>query len=261
MRTILLIFAFLLFEHALHAQQPIDAMPDRTRKRVEILIEQLASRNNTPPILGNARRGEDQTIRFPESYDKSRQVLVYNAIQTLLAEDDAAIDLLLEHEEDPRYSYSVNSYVDYNVTVGEACRTIAEAMLIGFENELHVVSRSQFGLFPPRETSPADKSAMDLATYWRMNKSRGAAKVQIEAIDAMLEYFKNADAQREPPWHPDARPLPAAEFNRRRDLNIKTLIAMRQLISETGKRYRTNTIEGAHYCIFGLPWSARKFNK
>ena len=74
MRTILLIFAFLLFEHALHAQQPIDAMPDRTRKRVEILIEQLASRNNTPPILGNARRGEDQTIRFPESYDKSRQV-------------------------------------------------------------------------------------------------------------------------------------------------------------------------------------------
>ena len=91
MRTILSILALLLFEDALHAQAAIDATPDRTRKRVEILIEQLASGNDAPPIRGNARRGEDQTIRFPESYDKSHQVRVYSAIQTLLAEEDAAM--------------------------------------------------------------------------------------------------------------------------------------------------------------------------
>lgn len=260
MRPLLLILTFLLFEHALYAQAAIDAKPDRTRKRVEILIEQLASRNDAPPIRGEARRGEDQTIRFPENYDKSHQVRVYNAIQTLLAEEDAAIELLFEHQEDPRYSYSVNSYVDYNVTVGEACRTIAEAMLIGFENELQVISRSQFGLFPRQDSSPTDNPTLNLATLWRESKSRDAAKVQIEAIDAMLEYFKKADAQRDPPWHPDAKRLLAAEFNRRRDQNIKTLTAIRNLISETGKRYRTNTIDGAHYCIFGLPWSVRKFN-
>lgn len=261
MRTILFAMACLLFKPALHAQVPIEANPDRSRQRVKTLIEQLASTNEAPPIRGNARRGEDQTIRFPESYDKSRQVLVYSAIQSLLAEEDVAINVLLEHGEDLRYSYSVNSYIDYNVTVGEACRTIAEAMLIGFENELQVVSRSQFGIFPPPASSSQDKPAMDLATYWRLNKNRGSAKIQIEAIDAMLEYFKNADAQREPPWHPDAQPLPAAEFNRRRDQNIKTLTAIRRMISETDKRYRTNTIEGAGHCIFGLPWGSRKFNK
>ncbi len=262
MRPIALAMMWVLFADAIYAQTTIAKKPDPAKKRVELLIEQFASRNEAPTIRGNARRGEDQTIRFPDNYDEQLQVPVYSAMQALLAEEDTAIDLLLDHSEDARYSYSVNSYADYNVTVGDACKNIATAMLTGFEDELHVVSRSQFGIFPTREDPFRDsKQLPPLLDYWRQHKDLGVAKIQIQAIDAMLEYFRNADAETALPWHPDAKPLEKRDFNRLRDKNIKTLTALRRYIIETGKRYRTNRIDGAHDCVFGLPWSGRKFNK
>lgn len=103
-----------------------DERSDRERTtRIESLIELLASRNHAPEIRGNARRGEDQTIRFPKEFDKSLQIPVYLAVKELLAEDEAAIDLLLAHQGDDRYSFSVNSDTDYNVTVSKACEWIA----------------------------------------------------------------------------------------------------------------------------------------
>jgi hypothetical protein len=264
MRSVALMMIWAFFAGATHAQTTAatDRIPGPDKKRIELLIEQLASRNKAPTIRGNADRGEDQTIRFPDDYDELLQVPVYSAIQALLAEDDAAMDLLLEHSKDARYSFSVNSYKDDNVTVGEACMTIATAMLTGFEDELHVLSRSQFGVFPPMD-APFDDSIHlpPLLEYWRQHKDVGIAKIQIEAIDAALEYFRNADAETAIPWHPDAQRLEVTEFNRLRDENIKTLTAIRRYVNETGKRYRTNRIDGAHHCLFGLPWSGRRFNK
>ena len=263
MRAFLLsqICLMLLFMQPTKAQEPRGKKPDPNRKRVEFLIEQLASQNPAPTVNGSARRGEDQVIRFPEKYDKNLQIPVYCAYQALLAEDDTAMDMLLEHENDARYSYSVNSYADYNVSVGGACKNIAAAMLIGFENELHVVSRSQFGVFPSADPFGKAEQPPELLDYWRKHRDLGVSKIQVQAIDAMLEYFRNADGETAHPWHPDAAPLDLNEFNRLCDENIRTLTAIRRYVNETGKRYRSNRIDGAHDCVFGLPWSGRKFNK
>lgn len=246
-----------------YAQEPDRAKreSERTRKRVEALIEQLASRNAAPPVRGDASVGDDETIDFPATYDKTLQTPVFCAYKALLAEDDAAIDILIEHTGDKRYSYSVNSISDRNVTVGAACEEIASAMFIGFESELEVISRGQFGLFPTAD--PFDKSNQlpSVVEYWKKNKELGLAKIQLLAIDEMLEYFRNANGETEPPWHPEAARLELSEFNRRRDANIRTLLAIRRYVSETGKRYKTTQIDGAHNCMFGLPWAGRRFNK
>ncbi len=240
--------------------QGIREKNEPSRKRVEVLIEQLASRNAAPIVRGNARRGEDQTIRFPETFDKELQIPVYSAMQALLAEDDLAIDILMEHSDDMRYSYSVNNYADYNVSVGRACTILATQMLIGFEDELLVMSRSQFGVFPP-DSRGENESPNTVLDYWKKHRELGAAKIQIQAIDAMLEYFRTADSKTEPPWHPDATRLEAAEFNRRRDENVKSLTAIRRFISDTGRRYRTNQTSGTLEALYGFPWTSRKFNK
>ncbi len=180
--------------------QVIEEKTDPARQRVEVLIEQLASRNPAPIVRGNARRGEDQTIRFPETFDKKLQIPVYSAMQALLAEDDIAIDILMEHLDDMRYSYSVNTYADYNVSVGRACEILATQMLTGFEDELLVVSRSQFGVFPP-DSAGENESPTTVLDYWKKHRDLGAAKIQVQAIDAMLEYFRTADSKTEPPWH------------------------------------------------------------
>lgn len=239
--------------------QAITEKTDPSRKRVELLIEQLASRNAAPIVRGDGRRGEDQTIRFPKTFDKELQIPVYSAMQALLAEDDIAIEILMEHLDDVRYSYSVNTYADYNVSVGRACASLATQMLIGFEDELLVVSRSQFGIVPS-DSSGENDSPTTVLDYWKKHRELGAAKIQVQAIDAMLEYFRTADSKTEPPWHPDAKRLEAAEFNRRRDENIQSLTAIRRFISDTGRRYRTNRTNGAHDALFGFPWTSRKFN-
>lgn len=248
-----------LFSNQTNAQAIAEKV-DPDRMRVELLIEQLASRNAAPIVRGNARRGEDQTIRFPETFDRQLQTTVYSAMQALLAEDDIAIDVLMEHVDDARYSFSVNSYKDCNVSVGRACTILATQMLMGFEDELQVVSRSQFGVFPVDSSGENDYPTTVL-DYWRKHRNLGAAKIQVQAIDAMLEYFRTADSSTEPPWHPDAQRLETAEFNRRRDENIKYLTAIRRFVSDTGRRYRTNRTNGTHDSLYGFPWTSRKFNK
>lgn len=232
-----------------------DERSDRERtKRIECLIELLASKNQAPIIRGNARRGEDQTISFPKDYDRSLQVPVYLAVKELLAEDEAAMDLLLTHDSDERYSFSTNSYIDRNVTVSEACEWIARQKLLAFEPELHVITRSQFGLYP----TDANDS---LKTWWTSNKQRGLANLQIEALDAAIKFMATVDGATAPPWHPQASRLPVDTFNRHRDANVQTLKAIRQYIVATGAPYRAKTLDDAHGCFFGLPWTGRRHNK
>ena len=232
-----------------------DERSDREQtKRIEHLIELLASKNQPPTILGDAKRGEDQTIRFPKDYDRNLQVPVYLAVKELLAEDERAIDLLLSHEGDERYSLSVNSDTDYNVTVSAACNWIARQRLLAYEPELHVITRSQFGIYPPRSTE-------SFATWWNNNKERGLAALQIEAIDATIKFMSTVDGATALPWHPEASRLPLAEFNSKRDANLKTLDAIRKYITATDKPYRTTTLDTASQCIFGLPWTGRRHNK
>jgi hypothetical protein len=233
----------------------VDERSDRERtKRVECLIESLASKNQAPHVRGNARRGEDQTIAFPEDYDRSLQVPVYLAIKELLSEDEDTINLLLSHEGDERYAFSVNSYTDHNVTVSAACLWIAKQKLLAYEPELHVLSRSQFGVYPPR-------SSDSFQVWWSKNKARGLAVLQIEAIDAAIDYMVSVDGATASPRHPEVSRLPLNEFNRRRDANLMVLKAIRQYVVATGTPYRARILDDDQSCIFGLPWTSRRHNK
>jgi hypothetical protein len=207
----------------------------------------------TPPDIQGEKKWDPKTIEFPKPYDKSLQVPVYLAIQQLLAEDEPAIDHLLAHTDDNRYSYSVNADEDRNVSVSEACEAIVRRKLLSFEDELHFLTRG--GVCPyPFEGS--------LTQWWQKNKHRGLATLQIEAIDASIAFMGDLDSKTASPEHPEANRLPSDEFNRRREENLTILKAIRQSILLTGEPYRAKSIDyhGWAY-LFGLPWTRRKLNQ
>lgn len=225
--------------------------------RIRHLIGLLASKNPAPRIEGDASGGDDPEIRFDSQYDKTAQVPVYLALNQLLSEGEGAFELLLQHSDDKRYAFSVNSYHDYNVTVGGACEKIVYRNIVCFEPEMHVITRSQFGLYPPRE----QMQGQSLREWWEKNKRRGLNTIQVEAMDTMIAFMQEVDGRTAPPWHPAAEPLPLEEFNRFRDKNLQTLKSMRHTILSTGKPLTAKTIEGHVTYFFGLPWTSRKYNK
>src|SRR5258708_1372649 len=91
---------------------------DEATKRIKHLIGMLASRNAAPRIVGDPGKGEDAEITFEKTYDTNLQVPVYLAMQQLLAEGEAALELLRANANDARYSLSINSINDSNLTVG-----------------------------------------------------------------------------------------------------------------------------------------------
>ena len=116
-----------------------------TRKRIECLIEMLASKNSAPTISHPEDEGE---IHFPETYDKALQVPVFLAMEELLREGEESMDLLLKHEGDKRYSLSVNGPNDENLTVSEVCQEIAFAKICCFKSELRLISFDQHSGVP-----------------------------------------------------------------------------------------------------------------
>ncbi len=90
-----------------------DSAQTMQRQRIRVIVELLASKNAAP------RMGSDG---FPPSYDRNAQVVVYLASQQLLNEGSAAFDILIEHLNDKRYSYTqAEPDSDYNRTVGDVC--------------------------------------------------------------------------------------------------------------------------------------------
>ena len=51
--------------------------------------------------------------------------------------------------------------------------------------------------------------------WWKNKRRIGLARVQIEAIDAMLDFMQNADVRKAKPWHPEAQNVSPAEFEKR----------------------------------------------
>src|SRR5262249_49399533 len=100
-------------------------------------------------------------------------------------------------------------------------------------NELHFMTKDQYGVYPP-----GDPSAKK---WWKDKKKMGLAKVQVEAIDAMLDFMQKADAKKATPSHPNAKKVAPAEFEKRRKKNIRILKAIREMILSTGKPYRPRT--------------------
>ena len=216
----------------------------------------LASRNPAPKIIGDVSReeikgkarGEMAIAVFDKPYDRSLQVPVYLAMQQLLAEEEAALDLLLDHLDDNRYSLSVHSIEDdKNKTVGDICRRIFWDKIRPFACELHFLTKGGSGEYPPR----GEKSHKE---WWEGKKKQGLARVQIEAIDAELDFMQKVDARKAVAWHPEAEKVPRVEFEKLRKANIRILKAMRETIQSTGKPYRPRTCLIWFEDVIGLPW-------
>lgn len=232
-----------------------DDGPSRERlARVNYLIGMLASKNPAPTFRGDGRF-VDRSIRLSAEYDKSLQVPVYLAMQQLLLEGEVALDRLFAHPDDERYSFSVNSYEDRNVSVSGACSTVAEHILFPFNSELRVISRDQYGIYPELEATGGS-----VAAWWQKNRKRGLVKVQIEAIDETIRFMEKADRDKVLPVHADAPPLPAEEFERDRAENLRTLRRIRNQIIETREPYQSKRMFDETEDIHGLPWTRRKHN-
>jgi hypothetical protein len=170
---------------------------DQATKRITHLIEMLASRNTAPRIIGteskrevgNHPMGEIAQAKFDKAYESNHQVSVYLAMQQLLVEEETALDLLLKYTDDKRYCLSLYSMEnDNNETVGDVCQRLFRAKILPFESELLFMTKDQRGVYPWSEKSKKE--------WWAGKKKRGLAKVQIEAIDAMLAFMRKADAKK-----------------------------------------------------------------
>jgi hypothetical protein len=225
-------------------------------KRITHLIGMLASRNPAPKIIGDDGReirgkptGLIVRAVFDKSYDRDVQVSVYLAMQQLLAEGEVALDLLCKHEDDKRYCLTIRSMEDpENETVGTICRRIFWANILPFKDELHFITKAQYGFYPARHESESVKE------WWKGKKKTGLARVQIEAIDAMLDFMQKADAKKATAWHPEAKKVPPAEFEKRRKKNIRILRAIRETILSTGKPYRPRSCLAWYQRVIGLQW-------
>jgi hypothetical protein len=127
--------------------------------------------------------------------------------------------------------------------------------LFGFETELHVITRSQFGVYP--KLKPDDGA---LAKWWEKNKRRGLRAIQIEAIDAMITFMTSIDGKTAPTIHPDVQRRPLKEFNRLRDDNLRILKLIRRNIVEKQEPHRAKSLDDSIGCLFGLPWTSRRHN-
>jgi hypothetical protein len=234
-----------------------DEKPDEeTTQRITHLIGMLASRNPAPKLIGEESKreirgkpmGETVQAVFHKSYDSNLQVPVYLAMQQLLTEGEPALDLLLKHQDDRRYCLSIHSIEDdKNETVASICSRIFWAIVLPLEDELHFMTKDQWRVYPAGYDSAV--------AWWKDKKKLGLAKVQIEAIDAMLDFMQKADARKAVPWHPEAEKIPPAEFEKRRKENIRILKAVRETILSTGKPYRPRTCLPWFEYLIGLPWT------
>ena len=256
-RDVLTLAAVLGWGAALPAGEPNERSARETRGRVKYLIEMLASKNSAPPIRGDM--GGDQFIEFPKGYDKSLQVPVYLAAQQLAAEGEAALEPLIAHTGDKRYSFSVTSSSDFNRTVSDACEMLARTILTGFQDDLHYITRSQFDLYPKLDESET------LAEWWKKNKGRGLPALQIEALDAGIAFMKDVDGKTAPPVYHDGERLPLEQFNRLREENLRALKAIRRYVEDRREPYRPKGLYGWYslrlFSLYGLPWAGHKHDK
>ena len=213
-----------------------------TQKRIEALIEMLASKNEAPAPKRNH-------LDVPKGYDRQAQAVVYLAIQQLLAEGSEAFDLLIQHLGDARYSHSYESIQgDFNTNVGAVCHDILVRSVECYEFEIDLISWDQQEIFLK------GTSRTKLAEWWKANRERPLWKLQLEAIDRQIEFQKNADRDRVRTIHPEAPRLPAEEFEELREKNLELLKRRRASIEAAEEPYRPKSLEHYFGTMTLLPW-------
>ncbi len=223
-----------------HAASPAST-PDE--QRIRVLVELLASKNSL-----SGRQAES----FPKGYDRNAQVVVYLTIQQLLAEGSTGFDVLIEHFNDKRYSYTyATPDGEYNRTVGEACSSIMVRCINCYNNEIHIITEEQFRLGP-------DFSKEKIADWWKHNRHRPLWEIQVDGIDRAISLMEKVRRDKTRlPWRLAEQLTPAVFESRRKD-NLRILKELRASIVAKKEAYRPKSLEkwldDPFEPMLGLPW-------
>lgn len=210
--------------------------------RIRVLVELLASKNKPP-----------KRYPFPATYDKNAQVIVYLAIQQLLAEGSAGFDTLIKHFDDARYSYTFALPDDEcPETVGMVCYSIMRRCIKCYDNEIHYIASEQWELSPKLD-SPS------LAEWWKRNRSRPLWEIQVEGIDRALAFMEKASFETTHRHWRLSEFVPPAVFESHRKDNLRILKEMRASIVAQKVAYRPKSLEkeldNPYDPMLGLPWT------
>jgi len=232
------IVAIVLLIYLHEGVEAADSVPTAEQQRIRVLVEALASKNIAP--------GSDP---LPKNYDKNAQVVVYLAIQQLLAEGSAGFDILIAHFNDKRYSYTDKCPDDnYDRTVGDVCHMIVCRCAECYDCEIHLITRDQFNLYLDYDTR------RNLSDWWKNNRTRPLWSIQVEAIDRAVKFMETVDRDKARPTHMEAHRLPVARFDALRKDNLRMMKELRASIEARKEAYRPKSIDGYFGTMTGLPW-------
>jgi hypothetical protein len=237
------VVTFLLFTCLQDGANAASPAPTPDEQRIRVLVELLASKNTV-----SGRNLES----LPQGYDRNAQVVVYLAIQQLLAEGSTGFDTLIEHFNDKRYSYTYAAADDqYNRTVGWACSLIMMRCITCYDYEIHFITEDQFHLAP-------DFSKEKITDWWKHNRHRPLWEIQVDAIDhaiALMETVRRDKTR--VPWRL-AEQLTPEVFESRRKENLRILKGLRASIVAQKEAYRPKSLEKRldeeFDAMLGLPW-------
>ncbi len=237
------VVTFLLFTCIQDAANAASPAPTPDQQRIRVLVELLASKNTV-----SGREMES----VPQGYDRNAQVVVYLAIQQLLAEGSTGFDILIEHFNDKRYSYTYAAPDDqYNATVGVVCTLIMIRCINCYYEEIHLITEEQYRLGP-------DFSEENIADWWKHNRHRPLWQIQVDGIDraiALMETVRRDKTRL--PWRV-AEQLTPEVFESRREDNLKILKGMRASIVAQKEPYRPKSLQKRlderYEPMLGLPW-------
>ena len=231
---------FLLFTCLQDGANAASPSPTPDQQRIRVLVELLASRNTVCGYMLD---------RFPKSYDRKAQAVVYLAIQQLLAEGSTAFDTLIEHFDDKRYCYTYAAPdAEYNRTVGQTCSLI-------MDNLIHSITNEQNERFAMEPADPSDKS---LADWWKRNRHRPLWEIQVAGIDGAIALMERVRRDKTRlPWRL-AEFLSPEVFESHRKDNLRILKGLRASIVAVKEPYRPKSLDkwldDKYEPFLGLPW-------
>lgn len=176
MFRVLIAISILLFAPVL---EPAISQEDPIQRRVDALVEHLASKNPAP------REVKGSTADFPVGYDDGLQKSIYKAYRDLDSLGVIAIPFLIKHFDDKRYGLTADAGpMDKNFTVGDLCYYIVELQIQPDKGWTVGQGDPRFRKFRPHfptQIKLRDKTAA--MSWWEQNKDKSLVEIQIAVTE------------------------------------------------------------------------------
>ena len=150
----------------------------KTKDRVELLVSQLVSPNDSPVTKGSS-------ARYDANYDKEAQKDVLKAYSALCDLGPTAFPYLFEHFKDNRYSLTADGgAADVNFTVGSLCFSAIDLQLQPYGLWTHGEGDPRHRPRRPHYMTHAELNKIELANaWWESRKGRTLLELQTEVLE------------------------------------------------------------------------------